>query len=149
MQFYFLLWWSRKNPVSIIQMIWFQWVTTSPNTSNTWKLKSNYARYIHMQMLEVSFAFLLSRFFISVSAWRQDELQGIKQRINVVVVENEKLQAELRSKAADESLRDYTLKNSMVTQGFISNSVVIVSAQSQQFIYIILYQIHIKTMVVV
>lgn len=43
----------------------------------------------------------------------------MKQRINVVVVENEKLQAELRSKAAEESLRDYTLKNSMVTQGFV------------------------------
>lgn len=32
----------------------------------------------------------------------------------MVVVENEKLQVELRSKAADESLKDYTLKNSMV-----------------------------------
>lgn len=42
----------------------------------------------------------------------------MKQRINVVVVENEKLQMELRSKAANESLRDYTLKNSMVTRGF-------------------------------
>lgn len=53
-------------------------------------------------------------FFISPPAWLQDELQGLKQRINVVVVENEKLQVELRSKAADESLKDYTLKNSMV-----------------------------------
>lgn len=43
----------------------------------------------------------------------------MKQRVNVVVVENEKLQAELRSKAAEESLRDYTLKNSTVIQGFV------------------------------
>lgn len=53
-------------------------------------------------------------FCISPSAWLQEELQGLKKRINVVVVENEKLQTELRSKAADESLKDYTLKNSMV-----------------------------------
>lgn len=58
----------------------------------------------------------------------------MKQRINVVVVENEKLQTELRSKAADESLGDYTLKSSMVTPGLRlgPNPPAIVSARWQQ-----------------
>ncbi|KAF3841869.1 hypothetical protein F7725_023820 [Dissostichus mawsoni] len=43
----------------------------------------------------------------------KDELQGMKQRIRVVVVENEKLQSDLKSRAADESLKDYTMRNSM------------------------------------
>lgn len=67
-----------------------------------------------MKMLEVFFIFLPSFFLISLSAQLQEELQGMKRRINVVVVENENLQMELRSKAANESLKDYTLKNSMV-----------------------------------
>lgn len=73
----------------------------------------------HANVSSFFFAFVLSNFAISASAWRQDELQGMKQRVNVVVVENEKLQAELRSKAAEESLRDYTLQNSTVIQGFV------------------------------
>uniref|UniRef100_A0A3Q2ZLK9 SHH signaling and ciliogenesis regulator sdccag8 n=1 Tax=Kryptolebias marmoratus TaxID=37003 RepID=A0A3Q2ZLK9_KRYMA len=44
----------------------------------------------------------------------KEELQGLKQRVRVVVVENEKLQSELRSKAVDESLRDYTINDSML-----------------------------------
>ncbi|XP_029690521.1 serologically defined colon cancer antigen 8 homolog isoform X2 [Takifugu rubripes] len=52
----------------------------------------------------------------------KDELQGLKQRINVVVVENEKLQVELRTKAADESLKDYTLKNSMLNESITAVS---------------------------
>ncbi|XP_037541874.1 serologically defined colon cancer antigen 8 homolog [Nematolebias whitei] len=44
----------------------------------------------------------------------KEELQGMKQRVRVVVVENEKLQYELRTKAVDESLKDYTIHNSML-----------------------------------
>ncbi|XP_072246834.1 serologically defined colon cancer antigen 8 homolog isoform X1 [Leuresthes tenuis] len=43
----------------------------------------------------------------------KDELQGLKQRIRVVVVENEKLHSELKSKAVNESLKDNTLSNSL------------------------------------
>lgn len=39
----------------------------------------------------------------------------MKQRVRVVVVENEKLYSELKSKAVDETLREYTIQNSMVT----------------------------------
>ncbi|XP_073337966.1 serologically defined colon cancer antigen 8 homolog [Pagrus major] len=46
----------------------------------------------------------------------KEELQGLKQRIRVVVVENEKLQSDLKSKAADESLKDYTLRNSSMNE---------------------------------
>ncbi|CAI5654581.1 unnamed protein product [Oreochromis niloticus] len=42
----------------------------------------------------------------------KEELQGMKQRIRVVVVENEKLRSELKAKAVDESLKDYTIRNS-------------------------------------
>lgn len=53
--------------------------------------------------------------FISLCAPLQEELQGLKQRIRVVVVENEKLQSELqKSRITDESFKDYTIQNSMV-----------------------------------
>lgn len=51
---------------------------------------------------------------ISLCGWLQEELQGMKQRIRVVVVENEKLHSDLKSKAVDESLNDYTIRNSAV-----------------------------------
>lgn len=44
----------------------------------------------------------------------QEELQAMKQRVRVVVVENEKLHSELKSKAVEESLKDYTIHNSTV-----------------------------------
>ncbi|XP_028278399.1 serologically defined colon cancer antigen 8 homolog isoform X2 [Parambassis ranga] len=46
----------------------------------------------------------------------KEELQEMKQRVRVVVVENEKLHSELKIKAVDESLKDYTIQNSMVNQ---------------------------------
>ncbi|XP_040905137.1 serologically defined colon cancer antigen 8 homolog [Toxotes jaculatrix] len=52
----------------------------------------------------------------------REELHGMKQRIRVVVVENEKLQSELKSKTADESLRDYTIPNSTVNESMANNS---------------------------
>ncbi|XP_023250219.1 serologically defined colon cancer antigen 8 isoform X1 [Seriola lalandi dorsalis] len=51
----------------------------------------------------------------------KEELQGMKQRIRVVVVENEKLQSELKSKAVDESLKEYTIRNSMVNESMAAN----------------------------
>ncbi|XP_070772289.1 serologically defined colon cancer antigen 8 homolog [Enoplosus armatus] len=51
----------------------------------------------------------------------KEELQGMKQRIRVVVVENEKLHSDLKSKA-DESLKDYTIRNSMVNESMAANS---------------------------
>lgn len=40
----------------------------------------------------------------------KEELQGMKQRVRVVVMENEKLQSEFKSRAVDESLKDYTIQ---------------------------------------
>ncbi|KAM7408454.1 hypothetical protein PAMA_002263 [Pampus argenteus] len=51
----------------------------------------------------------------------KEELQGMKQRVRVVVVENEKLHSELKSRM-DESLKDYTFQNSMVNEGTAANS---------------------------
>lgn len=51
----------------------------------------------------------------------KEELEGMKQRIRVVVVENEKLHSELKAKAVDESLKDYTIRNSMMNET-IANS---------------------------
>uniref|UniRef100_A0A8C4NWT0 SHH signaling and ciliogenesis regulator sdccag8 n=1 Tax=Dicentrarchus labrax TaxID=13489 RepID=A0A8C4NWT0_DICLA len=53
----------------------------------------------------------------------KEELQGMKQRIRVVVVENEKLQSDLKSKAVNESLKDYTFQNSTVTFVMESNPI--------------------------
>lgn len=38
----------------------------------------------------------------------------MKQRIRVVVVENEKLHSDLKSKAMEESLKEFTLRNTTV-----------------------------------
>ncbi|XP_026165209.1 serologically defined colon cancer antigen 8 homolog isoform X1 [Mastacembelus armatus] len=51
----------------------------------------------------------------------KEELEGMKQRIRVVVVENEKLHSELKSKAVDESLKDFTIRNSMVNDSMTDN----------------------------
>lgn len=61
-----------------------------------------------------NFYFILCFFiyFPFLCALLQEELQGLKQRISVVVVENEKIHSELKSKAVDVS---YTIKNSTVT----------------------------------
>lgn len=43
----------------------------------------------------------------------KEELQGMKQRVRVVVMENEKLQSELKSRTAEESLNDFTIQTTM------------------------------------
>ncbi|XP_071370174.1 serologically defined colon cancer antigen 8 homolog isoform X1 [Centroberyx affinis] len=52
----------------------------------------------------------------------KEELQGMKQRIRVVVVENEKLHSELKSKTVEETLKDYTILNSTVNENTAANS---------------------------
>ncbi|XP_031733373.1 serologically defined colon cancer antigen 8 homolog [Anarrhichthys ocellatus] len=52
----------------------------------------------------------------------KEELHEMKQRIRVVVVENEKLHSGLKSKAVDESLKEYTIHNSMVNGSLAANS---------------------------
>ncbi|XP_032396848.1 serologically defined colon cancer antigen 8 homolog isoform X2 [Etheostoma spectabile] len=52
----------------------------------------------------------------------KEELQGMKQQIRVVVVENEKLHSDLKSKAVDESQKDYTFRNSTVNESMAANS---------------------------
>ncbi|KAM6922418.1 serologically defined colon cancer antigen 8 homolog [Lycodopsis pacificus] len=52
----------------------------------------------------------------------KEELHEMKQRIRVVVVENEKLHSDLKSKAVDESLKEYTIHNSMVNGSLAANS---------------------------
>lgn len=44
----------------------------------------------------------------------QEELLGMKQRIRVVVVENEKLHGEIKSKLVEDTLKDYTLLDGTV-----------------------------------
>lgn len=40
----------REGPICLVFRIWSQWFITSQSTSNTWKLRSNSARYIHTRM---------------------------------------------------------------------------------------------------
>lgn len=44
----------------------------------------------------------------------KDELLGMKQRVRVVIVENEKLHEELKAKAVEDTLKEYTFVDSMV-----------------------------------
>lgn len=127
----FPLYSRREGPAYLLFRIWSQWFTTSQSTSNTWKLRSNSARYIHRQIFVCVSHVLISlllfcefRYFsFCLCAWLQEELQGMKQRIRVVVVENEKLQSGLKSKAVDESLKDYTIQNATVMCVFFKNRV--------------------------
>ncbi|KAM9804118.1 serologically defined colon cancer antigen 8 homolog [Neosynchiropus ocellatus] len=50
----------------------------------------------------------------------KEELEGLKRRVRVVVVENEKLHSELKSK--QESFQDYTIQNSTVSEDFPANN---------------------------
>ncbi|XP_026210286.1 serologically defined colon cancer antigen 8 homolog isoform X1 [Anabas testudineus] len=52
----------------------------------------------------------------------KEELQAMKHRIRVVVVENEKLHSEIKSRAVDESLKDYTIRNSTVHDNIAANT---------------------------
>ncbi|KAK2824492.1 hypothetical protein Q5P01_021667 [Channa striata] len=52
----------------------------------------------------------------------KEELQGLKQRVRVVVAENEKLQYELKSKAVDESLKNYTIHSSTINESMGATS---------------------------
>uniref|UniRef100_A0A673KVS3 Serologically defined colon cancer antigen 8 homolog n=1 Tax=Sinocyclocheilus rhinocerous TaxID=307959 RepID=A0A673KVS3_9TELE len=45
----------------------------------------------------------------------KDELLGMKQRVRVVIVENEKLHEELKAKAVEETLKEYTFVDSTCT----------------------------------
>ncbi|XP_029926256.1 serologically defined colon cancer antigen 8 homolog [Myripristis murdjan] len=67
----------------------------------------NQAEYIQHLEAEVKFC--------------KEELEGMKQRIRVVVVENEKLQSELKSKTVEETLRDYTILDSTVNESTAAN----------------------------
>ncbi|XP_054455709.1 serologically defined colon cancer antigen 8 homolog isoform X2 [Anoplopoma fimbria] len=51
----------------------------------------------------------------------KEELHEMKHRIRVVVVENEKLHSDFKFKA-DETLKDYTIQNSMVNGSLAANS---------------------------
>lgn len=44
----------------------------------------------------------------------KDELLGMKQRVRVVIVENEKLHEELKAKAVEDTLKEYTFVDSTV-----------------------------------
>ncbi|XP_029376512.1 serologically defined colon cancer antigen 8 homolog isoform X2 [Echeneis naucrates] len=52
----------------------------------------------------------------------KEQLQEMKQWTRVVVVENEKLQSQLKSKTVDDSLKDYTIHNPMVNESVEANS---------------------------
>uniref|UniRef100_A0A4W5NY45 SHH signaling and ciliogenesis regulator sdccag8 n=1 Tax=Hucho hucho TaxID=62062 RepID=A0A4W5NY45_9TELE len=51
----------------------------------------------------------------------KEELLGMKQRIRVVVVENEKLHGEIKSKLVEETLKDFTLLDGTVMANLLSN----------------------------
>ncbi|XP_030628235.1 serologically defined colon cancer antigen 8 homolog [Chanos chanos] len=53
----------------------------------------------------------------------KDELLGMKQRVRVVVVENERLHEELKSKVVEDTLRDYTiLDNTLNATGMVTGT---------------------------
>ena len=68
----------------------------------------------------------------------------MKQRVRVVVVENERLHSELKSRV-DESLKDYTLQNSMVIGVKITcmiSVLVIYDVKYFCYVYIYLYYLY-------
>lgn len=53
-------------------------------------------------------------YFVYCVSFVKDELLGMKQRVRVVIVENEKLHEELKAKAVEDTLKEYTFANSTV-----------------------------------
>lgn len=51
---------------------------------------------------------------VCVVSLLKDELLGMKQRVRVVIVENEKLHEELKAKAVEDTLKEYTFIDSTV-----------------------------------
>lgn len=51
---------------------------------------------------------------VCVVSFLKDELLGMKQRVRVVIVENEKLHEELKGKAVEDTLKEYTFVDSTV-----------------------------------
>lgn len=51
---------------------------------------------------------------VCVVSLLKDELLGMKQRVRVVIVENEKLHEELKAKAVEDTLKEYTFVDSTV-----------------------------------
>lgn len=51
---------------------------------------------------------------VCVVSFLKDELLGMKQRVRVVIVENEKLHEELKAKAVEDTLKEYTFVDSTV-----------------------------------
>lgn len=72
----------------------------------------------------------------------------MKQRVRVVVVENEKLHSELKSKV-DESLKDYTFQNStvMCVKIMCMLSVLEIYYHLYEGTHIVIYQIKYKILV--
>ena len=58
----------------------------------------------------------------------QEELVSMKQRIRVVVVDNEKLQGDLKSKMVEETLKDYTLLDATVQYTAVSEQALSVAS---------------------
>lgn len=52
---------------------------------------------------------------MSVSAFSQEELSGMKNRIQVVVLDNERLQQELKARRPEEAMREQTLLDASVS----------------------------------
>ncbi|XP_027631015.1 serologically defined colon cancer antigen 8 isoform X1 [Tupaia chinensis] len=84
--------------------------TNMPTVHNLVPIINDQSQYIHHLEAEVKFC--------------KDELSGMKNRIQVVVLENERLQEELKSQRQEETMREQTLldasgnmQNSWITTG--------------------------------
>ncbi|XP_074531174.1 serologically defined colon cancer antigen 8 homolog [Halichoeres trimaculatus] len=82
--------------------------SSSPAFQDLVPMSQNQSEYVQHLEAEVKFC--------------KEELQGLKHQIRVVVVENEKLQSQLRSRAGEDSLKDYTFGNATVNESLAAHS---------------------------
>lgn len=61
-----------------------------------------------------SWEFCCNLTVVGIVSSLKDELLGMKQRVRVVIVEDEKLHEELKAKAVEETLKEYTFVDSTV-----------------------------------
>lgn len=75
----------------------------------------------------------------------QEELLGMKQRVRVVVVENEKLHEELKAKMVEDTLKEYTLLDGTVVNAFKAVTEIKTlwgsHADKQQFLHVIIFRL--------
>uniref|UniRef100_A0A8C9AN25 SHH signaling and ciliosis regulator SDCCAG8 n=1 Tax=Prolemur simus TaxID=1328070 RepID=A0A8C9AN25_PROSS len=104
---------SRRQKMSPVESSEYE-ETNKPTVHNLVPIINDQSQYIHHLEAEVKFC--------------KEELSGMKNRVQVVVLENERLQQQLKSQIQEETMREQTLPDA---SGNMQNSWIITAEDSE------------------